>query len=225
MLAESTGPGKYLLCQRGPGIRGFKKITDCIIEDMPETVSSYDDSLLFSAEESVSVKRNLSLKEMNNEDLMDLMSSMESANINTDEEFKKFRKDLAAITREMRLRMRGTELSAENAFTGPTTANMPIASAAFGISPTQAGLLGVCLGGLGGVLGTAFYYRSKIDGLGSEMESVKKMLLEAEVAIGRAETNSKKAAESAERAEKMNRNDVFDMNLLSGYQNRTRPQY
>ena len=225
MLAESTGPGKYLLCQRGPGIRGFKKITDCIIEDMPETVAPYEDSLLFSAEESVSVKRNLSLKEMNSEDLMDLMSSMESANINTDDEFKKFRKDLSSINREMRRRMAGTELSAENAFTGPTAASLPIASAAFGISPTQAGLLGVCLGGLGGVLGTAFYYRSKIDGLGSEMESVKKMLSEAEVAIKRAEDNSKKAVESASRTEKRNQNDVFDMNLLSGYQNRTRPQY
>jgi hypothetical protein len=57
------------------------------------------------------------------------------------------------------------------------------------------------------------------------MESVKKMLSEAEVAIRRAEDNSKKAAESAERVEKMNQNDFFDMNLLSGYQNRTRPQY
>jgi hypothetical protein len=164
-------------------------------------------------------------KEMNNEDLMDLMTSMESANINTDDEFKKFRKDLASVNREMRRRMMGTELAAESAFTGPTTANMPIASAAFGISPTQAGIAGVLLGGLGGVLGTAFYYRSKIDGLGSEMESVKKMLSEAEVAIRRAETNSKKAEESASRVEKMNQNDFFDMNLLSGYQNRTRPQY
>jgi hypothetical protein len=227
MLAESTGPGKYLLCQRGPGIRGFKKITDCVIEEpIVETVSSYEpEELLFSAEESVSVKRNLSLKDMGNDDLMDLMSSMESANINTEEEFKKFRKDLASVNREMRRRMMGSEMAAENAFTGPTTAKMPIASAAFGISPTQAGLLGVALGGLGGVLGTAFYYRSKIDGLGSEMESVKKMLAEAEVAIKRTEETSKKAAESAQRAEKMNQNDFFDMNLLSGYQNRTRPQY
>ena len=57
------------------------------------------------------------------------------------------------------------------------------------------------------------------------MESVKKMLAEAEVAIKRTEETSKKAAESAQRAEKMNQNDFFDMNLLSGYQNRTRPQH
>ena len=121
--------------------------------------------------------------------------------------------------------MMTTDLSAENAFTGPTAAKVPIASAAFGISPTQAGLLGVAVGGLGGVLGTAFYYRSKIDNLGSEMESVKKMLAEAEVAIKRAEDTSKKAAESAKKAEQMNQNDFFDMNLLGSYQNRTKPQY
>ena len=229
MLAESTGPGKYLLCERGPGIRGFRKITDCVIDEpIEETVSSYaaePDELLFAAEDSVSVKRNLSLKDMSNDDLMDLMSSMESANITSEEEFKKFRKDLASINREMRRRMMTTDLSAESAFTGPTAANLPIASAAFGISPTQAGLLGVAVGGLGGVLGTAFYYRSKIDNLGSEMESVKKMLAEAEVAIKRAEDNSKKAAESAKKVEKMNQNDFFDMNLLGTYQNRTKPQY
>ncbi len=231
MIAESTGPGKYLLCQRGQGIRGFRKITDCIIDEpMEEMVSSYEpEELVFHAEESVSVKRNLSLKEMSNDDLMDLMSSMESANINTDEEFKKFRKDLSSINREMRRRMMTTELSAENAFTGKSVSQMPVASAAFGISPTQAGLLGVAVGGLGGVLGTAFYYRSKIDNLGSEMESVKKMLAEAEVAIKRAEDTSKKAAESAEKAnngvKQMNQNEFFDMNLLGSYQNRTRPQY
>lgn len=229
MLAESTGPGKYLLCERGPGIRGFRKITDCIIDEpVEETVSSYraePEELLFAAEDSVSVKRNLSLKDMSNEDLVDLMTSMESANITSEEEFKKFRKDLAAINREMRRRMMTTELSAERAFTGPTAAKVPIASAAFGISPTQAGLLGVAVGGLGGVLGTAFYYRSKIDNLGSEMESVKKMLAEAEVAIKRAEDTSKKAAESAKKAERMNQNDFFDMNLLGSYQNRTKPQY
>ena len=57
------------------------------------------------------------------------------------------------------------------------------------------------------------------------MESVKKMLAEAEVAIKRAEDTSKKAAESAKKAEKMNQNDFFDMNLLGSYQNRTKPQY
>lgn len=30
-LAEMTGPGKYILGERGPGIRGFRKITDTII--------------------------------------------------------------------------------------------------------------------------------------------------------------------------------------------------
>lgn len=35
-LAEMTGPGKYVLGQRGKGIRGFKKITDTIINSTEE---------------------------------------------------------------------------------------------------------------------------------------------------------------------------------------------
>jgi hypothetical protein len=229
MLAESTGPGKYLLCERGPGIRGFRKITDCVIEPpVIDTVSNdyfEDEELLFAAENSVSVKRNLKLSDMSNEDLMDLMSSMESASISSDAEFSKFRKDLAAVNREMRRRMMTAEHSAENAFTGPSTAKMPVASAMFGISPMTAGAIGALVGGLGGVLATAFYYRSKIDNLGAEMESVKKMLSEAEVAIKRAESNAEKAAQTAQKVSEFDQNKFFDMNLLSNYQTRTRPGF
>ena len=42
-LAEMTGPGKYILGQRGKGIRGFKKITDTII-------NSAEEMLVFAAE-------------------------------------------------------------------------------------------------------------------------------------------------------------------------------
>jgi hypothetical protein len=42
-LAEMTGPGKYILGQRGKGIRGFKKITDTII-------NSPEEMLVFAAE-------------------------------------------------------------------------------------------------------------------------------------------------------------------------------
>ena len=35
-LAEMTGPGKYILGERGRGIRGFKKITDTIITPADE---------------------------------------------------------------------------------------------------------------------------------------------------------------------------------------------
>ena len=42
-LAEMTGPGKYVLGQRGKGIRGFKKITDTI-------VNSTEELLVFASE-------------------------------------------------------------------------------------------------------------------------------------------------------------------------------
>ena len=36
-LAEHTGPGKYLLGERGKGIRGFRKITEFIVPTLPAT--------------------------------------------------------------------------------------------------------------------------------------------------------------------------------------------
>lgn len=49
-LAEMTGPGKYILGQRGKGIRGFKKITDTII-------NSAEEMLVFAAEGEEEAKK------------------------------------------------------------------------------------------------------------------------------------------------------------------------
>ena len=55
-LAHATGPGKYILGQRGKGIRGFNKITDCMVEP-EEAVIIENTYTTFAAEDSISVKR------------------------------------------------------------------------------------------------------------------------------------------------------------------------
>ena len=62
-LAHATGPGKYILGQRGKGIRGFNKITDCMVEP-EEAVIIENTYTTFAAEDSISVKRNLRLSDM-----------------------------------------------------------------------------------------------------------------------------------------------------------------
>ena len=57
------------------------------------------------------------------------------------------------------------------------------------------------------------------------MESVKKMLSEAEVAIKRAESNAEKAAQTAQKVSEFDQNKFFDMSLLSNYQSRTKPGF
>jgi len=234
-LAHATGPGKYLLGERGKGIRGFKKITDCIVE--AETAPIFDNTYhSFAAEDSISVKRSLRLSEMSDADLSDLMHTMETAEIKSDGEFTKFRKDMSALHREVRRRMQGRSpvehtvthsesKAAESAFTGSAVKDMPVASAMFGVSPWTSGAIGVVVGGLGGAIGMSMYYKSKIDNLGSEIDNIGTKLAEAEIAIKRAEESRQK--EKAVKAAEQNydKNKFFDAQLLSNYQNRNTPQY
>ncbi|MBP04112.1 MAG: hypothetical protein CMA72_04930, partial [Euryarchaeota archaeon] len=73
-FANETGPGKYVLGVRGNGIRGWKKITDVLIE-VGDTKPSESETAIFAAE-SISVRKNMKLEEMNDSELMDLLYSM-----------------------------------------------------------------------------------------------------------------------------------------------------
>lgn len=228
-LAHATGPGKYMLGQRGKGIRGFRKITNCMVEEEFEEPlnNTYD---TFHAEDSISVKKNMRLSEMSDGEITDLMSTMESAEIKSDDEFGKFRKDLSALNREIRRRMtvgnaQSSELAAESAFTGDSLQEMPVASAMFSVSPITAGAIGAIIGGLVGTVGTAMYYRTKIDNLASEIDNFNQKLAEAEVAIKRAEENRNAEARQQEAVKQFDAAKVFDAELLSNYQNRNRPLY
>lgn len=225
-LAHATGPGKYILGERGKGIRGFRKITDCIVEP-EQDLTSFSTELVFHAEDSISVKRNLRLSDMSDRELVDLMNSMESAEITSDAEFSKFRKDLANINREIRRRMvAGGTMEADAAFEAEAPKG-PIASAAYGVSPIMAGSIGAVLGGLAAAIGTAVYYRSKIDSLSAQIDGVSQKLQEAEIAIKRSEDRATKAAEEQQRQQQQrnfNANEFFDARLLSEFQNKNRPE-
>ena len=227
-LSHATGPGKYILGQRGKGIRGFRKITDCLVEDSEPVVTDWHPTpeVVFNAEESISVKRNLKLSDMSDRELVDLMNSMESAEISSDAEFSKFRKDLSNINREIRRRMvSGGTMEAEAAFEAEAPKG-PIASAAYGVSPVMAGSIGAVMGGLAAAIGTAVYYRSKIDALSTQIDGVSQKLQEAEIAIKRAETIATKNAGQQQQRQNnsFNANQFFDARLLSEFQNKNRPE-
>lgn len=225
-LAHATGPGKYMLGQRGKGIRGFRKITNCMVEEEFEEPihNTYD---TFNAEDSISVKKNMRLSEMSDAEITDLMSTMETAEIQSDDEFGKFRKDLSALNREIRRRMIAPSegLAAENAFTGDSIREMPVASTMFSVSPMTAGAIGAVVGGLAGTLGTAMYYRSKIDSLASEIDGFSQKLAEAEVAIKRAEEQRNADVAQQQAVNQFDASKAFDAELLSNYQHRNKPLY
>ena len=81
-LAHETGPGKYVLGQRGKGIRGFRKITDCIVAPPTE--------LQVFAAETISVRKNLNISDMTTPELMELLGSMSRTNLSSPEEMTLF---------------------------------------------------------------------------------------------------------------------------------------
>jgi hypothetical protein len=65
-FARIYGEGKYIFCVRGKGIKGFKKLTETIIE--PKT-------LAFSAEDTVSVSADVNMKNLSNQQLLGVIEN------------------------------------------------------------------------------------------------------------------------------------------------------
>ena len=219
-FAYATGPGKYILGQRGKGIRGFRKITDCKVDTELENPPLSLDT--FHAEDTISLRKNVRLNEMSNSELMETMSALGRAQVNTPEEMGKFKRDLAVVQNEVQRRLGSTSLTAE------TPGDLPIASAGFGISATQAGMMGAALGGVAGMVGTALYYRTKIDALTTRLDLLDKNLSEAEYAIKRSEERETKNAEekkAAPPAQKVSNPFDLDLAFLSSYNNRNGKYY
>ena len=219
-FAYATGPGKYILGQRGKGIRGFRKITDCQVDqELANPPLSLD---TFSAEDTISLRKNVRLNEMSNSELMETMSALGRANISSPEEMQKFKTDLATVQNEIQRRLGSTSLTAE------TQGDLPIASVGFGISATQAGMMGAAVGGVAGMIGTALYYRSKIDALTTRLDQLDQNLSEAEYAIKRSEEReSKRAEETKEAPRTTSVTNPFDLDLafLSSYNQRNGKYY
>ena len=220
-IAHATGDGKYLLGERGKGIRGFNKITDCVVEPLPE-INRPDQTVWNS--EFVSVKKNVRLAEMENRDLMDLMGSMSRSQFQDAEEYDKFRSDLAALHSEFSRRGVGnnTELSAESAFTGPSLKELPIAGAGF--SPIMAGTIGALLGGVVSWIGTSSHYKSKIDDLTRRIDELGTSVKEAETAVKRAEDKIDKNAETTATMAKYDAKMQGDSLFLSQFNRMSGPQ-
>jgi len=197
-FAHQTGPGKYLLGQRGNGIRGFRKITDCIVDEPSVSASwmSSEPTKVFAAE-SVSVKRNIQLGDLSDTELMDLMGSMADSDIKSAEEFSKFKADLTSIHTEISRRGLGATETSSEPPTIKRAESAPIASAGFAVGKGNMAM-GFVGGILVGVVGTMYYYKSKMDAINTQIDQINKQLNEAESAIKRAESREAKRAEAKE---------------------------
>jgi len=220
-----TGEGKYILGQRGKGIRGFKKITDCLVDALEVT-----NWKTFAAEE-ISVKQNVKLKDLSDADLLDLMTSMDDADVKSAEDFSKFKADLKNIHSEISKRglSGGSALVQEAETTTPAVApslnlSQPIAGAGF-----MAGKSGMAVGFVGGILvgvvGSMYYYKSKMDNINTELERINKQLNEAESSIKRAESREEKRKASEQAVKQYDSRVSLDAEFLSNFNRNQGPMY
>ena len=63
-FARIYGEGKYLLCVRGKGIKGFRKLTETVVEPKVR---------VFRAEDTVSVSADVNVKNLSNEQLLGVL--------------------------------------------------------------------------------------------------------------------------------------------------------
>ncbi len=211
-FANETGPGKYVLGVRGNGIRGWKKITDVLVEA---------ETSVFAAE-SISVRKNMKLDEMNDTELMDLLYSM-SRKTPSPEELTTYQSDLGKIHAELSKRNGAKATSA--AETATVGGKSPVASAGFAVGGKSAAAMGMMAGLVIGALGTSWYYKSQIDDLKSTIDRFDKKLGEAEDYMKRAEEReTKKVAENqaANRFDAMSNLNNF---LLGDFNKRNGPQF
>jgi len=245
-IAEMTGPGKYLLGERGAGIRGFRKITDCVIPEddegpdlshllddptPPGPKSPLDTHTVFDAE-TISVRRALKLSEMSNEDLMDVMHSMVRTPLEGSDEYDRFRSDLQSLHAEMERRgfaggnpppaespAPASTMAAESA-TAPGRTVMGVS-----VSPVMAGTLGIGIGALVGWMATDRHYKAKLDSLNIRIQEMESNIKEAERAIKRAERTATRAAEDAPAPAPFDAKQALDDHFLSEFNYRNGHSY
>lgn len=155
-IAKETGFGKYNLCLRGKGIRGFRKLDDFVIEEI----------VPFDAE-FINVKQKVDLSSLSSEEILDVMGSMISKVPKSAEGTASFMSDLQAFHSELSSR---TIHRAEE----------PLVSAGF---PIGSPITSFALGALTGGVVIWLIQKKSMDELKAQISSLESSVKEAEEAI------------------------------------------
>ena len=227
---EGNGEGKYILFQRGKGIRGMRKINEYIVERQPleshnrTHTPSMADLLVFAAEEfsgetGIAVKKNMDTSDLSDDELWGVFEQVANKQVSGAEEFEAFTKDIKALLKEVKKRGMSSEGYSEALATKEADSKT---------SGMQTGLTfgaGVLIGALGGVYGTAQHYKTKMAEMDERFGALETSLAETERTLKKeAETREKeKKAEQAVRAFDQRLN--LDASFLSNFNGNNGPKY
>lgn len=224
---NELGAGKYVLFERGQGIRGMRKVNELFIEEQIHSISNkpqtqnLEELLVFAAEELgvakesvISMRTETPLGKLSDNELVNILDKMVSSkDIKSAEELESFIGNIKSVIGEVKKRGMSSEgYSAE-------TAEMAISEAeskkSLGSGMTfGAGLL---VGGLGGVAATAWHYRGKIEDMETRMAAMESSMKETETELKAESEKRKREQRSAEAVAQFDRNIGIDNAFLSHY--------
>tara|TARA_R110000824_G_scaffold5175_5_gene23999 strand:+ start:544 stop:1296 length:753 start_codon:yes stop_codon:yes gene_type:complete len=213
-VCEANGEGKYVLFERGKGIRGMRKVNEYFIEaKTAHNETNLNDLLVFAAEEFgletdtlLSVKQKMPIGNMSDDELMNVLDQMTKGA----EGQGTLGRDVKAVMGELKNRV----------VTNPATTaikeaeSSPLKKLGFGA--------GMLVGGLGGVAATAVYYRQQISEMETRLAAMESSMKETETEL-RKETDEIKRKQKAEEAVRQyDANMNLDTAFLSAF-NRKHP--
>jgi len=229
---KELGVGKYVLFERGQGIRGMRKVNEMFIEEETQLINhkpqsqSLEELLVFAAEELgvakesvISMRTETPLGKLSDTELVNILDKMVSSkDIKSAEELESFIGNVKSVIGEVKKRGMSSEgYSAE-------TAQMAISEAesknSLGMGMTFGG--GFLVGGLAGVAATAWHYRGKIEDMETRMESMESSMKETETELKAESEKRKREQKSADAVAQFDRNLGIDNAFLSHF-NRQNP--
>ena len=228
---EGNGEGKYILFQRGKGIRGMRKINEYIVERQPleshnrTSNPSMAELLVFAAEEfsgesGIAVKKNMDTSDLSDSELWGVFEQVANKQVSGAEEFEAFTKDIKSLLKEVKKRGMSSE--------GYSEALALKESESGGVGKLGVGATfgaGVLIGALGGVYGTAQHYKTKMAEMDERFGALETSLAETERTLKKeAEKRAKeKKAEQAVKAFDQRLN--LDASFLSNFNGNNGPKY
>jgi|TARA_R110001632_G_scaffold14697_1_gene49225 hypothetical protein len=233
---EGNGEGKYVLFQRGKGIRGMKKINEYIVEQQDSESSeaasisaqkrtnnaSISDLLVFAAEEfkgesTVAVKKNMSMGDFSDDELIGVLEQMSDKKVSGAEEFEAFTKDIKSLLGEVKKRGMSSDGYSEAMAT--KDAETPLQGKGMTFAT------GIIVGGLGGVAATAYHYRGKLDAMEQRFAALESSLKETENTLKKESEERGKEKRAAEAVQNFDNRLNLDASFLSNFNGNNGPQY
>jgi hypothetical protein len=236
-LCNTNGHGKYILFQRGKGIRGMKKVNEYIVsqqasESLPNSRTaqqnqinngSLSELLVFAAEEigidapSIALKKNVSADSLDDAELLDVMESMVSSKVANAEEFESFSADIKALIKEVRKRGMSSEGYSEAV--AKNAEGEPLGKKGMGF------LAGMVVGGLTGVGATAYHYKGKITEMEERFGALEASMAETEKTVKKQAKDMENEKKAAEAVRQFDNRLNLDASFLSNFNGNNGPKY